>query len=195
MKLRMTSQGRVLTPGILLGTIISATIALTASADLTNCAPAPPGLVSWWPGEGNANDQVGANSGTVLGEATFAPGLVGQAFSFNGWSGLVVVPDAPALRFTNAMTIEAWVYPAASPQGYPFGIVTKWFGDADQFSYSTAIDISGKVYFLVSKNGLAATEGVDYGIVYSANTVPLNQWTHFAATYDGAWLKVYLNGV
>src|SRR5439155_18937515 len=23
-----------------------------------SCAPAPPGLVSWWPGEGNANDVV-----------------------------------------------------------------------------------------------------------------------------------------
>jgi len=88
-----------------------------------------------------------------------------------------VVPDAPALRFTNAMTVEGVGLPCGQPQGYPFGIVTKWFGDANQFSYSTAIDISGKVYFLVSKNGLAANAGVDYGIVYSANTVPLNQWT------------------
>ena len=36
---------------------------------------------------------------------------------------------------------------------------------------------------------------VDYKVVSSTNTVPLNQWTHFAGVYDGTWLKVYLNGV
>src|ERR1035441_4159276 len=39
MKLLMPSQSRVLTPSILLGAIISATIVLTAYADLTNCSP------------------------------------------------------------------------------------------------------------------------------------------------------------
>ena len=44
-----------------------------------NCAPPPPSnLVSWWPGEGAANDIVGANNGTVQGGATFATGEVGR---------------------------------------------------------------------------------------------------------------------
>ena len=33
----------------------------------TNCAPAPSGLTSWWPGEGNANDVADANFGVARG--------------------------------------------------------------------------------------------------------------------------------
>ena len=31
-------------------------------------------------------------------------------------------------------------------------------------------------------------------VLFTTHTVALNQWSHFAATYDGTWLKVYLNG-
>ena len=44
----------------------------------------PAGLVSWWPGDGNANDIVGDNHGTLENGATFATGKVNQAFSFDG---------------------------------------------------------------------------------------------------------------
>lgn len=36
------------------------------------CVPPPSGLVSWWPGDGNASDIQGSNSGTLLGGATLA---------------------------------------------------------------------------------------------------------------------------
>ena len=42
------------------------------------------GLVGYWPAEGNADDIVGGNHGTLLNGATFAPGIVGQAFRFDG---------------------------------------------------------------------------------------------------------------
>src|SRR5262249_48172926 len=43
---------------------------------------AAPGLVSWWRGEGNANDAQGGNNGALVGGVSYAPGKVGQAFSF-----------------------------------------------------------------------------------------------------------------
>ena len=45
-----------------------------------SCISAPSGLVSWWPGDGNADDIADANPGTLVGSVTFAPGKVGQAF-------------------------------------------------------------------------------------------------------------------
>ena len=112
MKLRITSQRQVLTPGILLGAMISAAIALPASADLTNCTPSPPGLVSWWLGEGSASDSAGSNHGTLLNGAPCAPGMVGQAFSFNGSNQCVQIPYTPSVANCN-YSVEAWVKPLA----------------------------------------------------------------------------------
>ena len=70
----------------------------------------PPGMVSWWPGDGNANDIVGDNDGTLMGGATFAPGMVGQAFSFDGVddyvnTGVNNLPDS------TQGTVVMWVKP------------------------------------------------------------------------------------
>ena len=74
-----------------------------------NCVSAPAGIVGWWPGDGNANDIVGTNNGTLQGGATAtAIGFDGMAFSFDGTNGSVRIPDSPALKPTN-LTVEAWV--------------------------------------------------------------------------------------
>ena len=69
----------------------------------------PSGLVSWWPGDGNANDIVDSNHGTLEGGATFAPGMVGQAFSFDGVDDFVeianpTIPDA----LDGSFTVDLW---------------------------------------------------------------------------------------
>src|SRR5438045_146399 len=56
------------------------------------CTPAPLNMVSWWPGDGNANDIQGSNNGTLQNGATFLAGKVGQAFSFSSNGHGVVIP-------------------------------------------------------------------------------------------------------
>src|SRR2546430_17604444 len=52
-----------------------------------SCSEAPGGLVGWWPADGNANNIVGADHGSLQGGATAnVPGVVGLAFSFDGRS-------------------------------------------------------------------------------------------------------------
>jgi hypothetical protein len=66
--------------------------------------------VSWWPGDGNANDITDGNNGTIGGVVPFAPGLVGQAFQFNG-GGVVDTGNATNLHVSaGEFTVEAWVY-------------------------------------------------------------------------------------
>ena len=54
------------------------------------------------------------NNGTLgSGVSWSAQGKFGNALVFNGTNGLVTIPDAASLRLTTAMTLEAWVNPAA----------------------------------------------------------------------------------
>lgn len=72
-----------------------------------SCFPPPAGLVSWYPGEGNANDIVGSNNGTLQNGTAFAAGEVGQAFSLDGINDYVDLGSGFNL---DKMTLDAWVY-------------------------------------------------------------------------------------
>src|SRR5438552_4911870 len=74
------------------------------------CTPPPPDMVSWWSGDGNANDIQGSNNGILENGATFTAGKVGQAFSFDGVDDYVRVPDNPNLYpGAGSFTVDAWI--------------------------------------------------------------------------------------
>lgn len=60
--------------------VVSTFIPISTVAQV--CTPPPSGLVSWWPGDGDANDFADGNHGTLRNGATFDSGLVGQALRF-----------------------------------------------------------------------------------------------------------------
>ncbi len=155
------------------------------------CDPAPSGIVSWWSGQANALDNSGGNNGTLIGAPTFTNGEVGQAFNFNGTSQYVRVPDAPNLRFTNAMTAEAWVFPR-SYNSASSSILVKFDAvqNINQRAWSFGLTGSGGLGFLT-----LSPDGLNGGGITTTNAAPLNTWTHLAATYDGAKIMIYLNGV
>jgi hypothetical protein len=76
---------------------------------MTGLGQLPSGLVALWSGEGNANDSVGGNNGTLKGSATFGPGKVGQGFVFDGNNGSGVLLGNPASLQLQDFTIEAWI--------------------------------------------------------------------------------------
>src|SRR5262249_60170423 len=89
------------------------------------CVTPPPNMVSWWPGDGNANDIQDGNNGTLQGGATFAAGKVAQAFSFDGVNGSVTVPDSANLDITGPLTIDVWVNVTAINQALNKAILWK----------------------------------------------------------------------
>ena len=59
------------------GLVFLLVLTLASHAVAQTCVQPPDSLVSWWPGDGNVNDIVGSNHGTLQGGATFATGKVG----------------------------------------------------------------------------------------------------------------------
>src|SRR5438067_3738899 len=81
----------------------------TAGKCRPRCVTALSGLASWWDGDDDPFDRQGTNHGTLVNGATFAPGKVGQAFSFDGVGAMVTVPNNASLGMTAAYTFDAWV--------------------------------------------------------------------------------------
>src|SRR4029077_8692413 len=76
------------------------------------CTPAPDGMISWWPGDGNFDDVAdGNNMQQAINTVGFASGEVRQAFSFSG-SGYLSAFNPANLRLTGTeVTLDAWVNP------------------------------------------------------------------------------------
>ena len=91
------------------GVVAVAAVLLYAHLSVAATCVAPPqGLSSWWPGEGEAVDVMNGSVGTAAGGAILAPGLIGQAWSFDG-SGHVAIPDQTNLDLQR-LTIAVWVF-------------------------------------------------------------------------------------
>src|SRR5262245_21130959 len=58
------------------------------------------------------------NTGTISGATWTTAGKFGGALVFNGTNARVTISDAPSLRLTTGMTLEAWVFPTTAPTGW-----------------------------------------------------------------------------
>src|SRR5205823_1342656 len=90
----------------------------------------------------------------------------------------------------NNITFEAWVNPRTAKIA---NILSQGAG---------ATNASTDYIFTLGYDGIPANAGIMKVGVYigstwdaSTSVVPLGTWTHVAATYDGATLKFYINGV
>lgn len=140
----------------------------------------PSGIVSWFPGEGNAMDIVGPNSGVATG-VTYTAGRFGQAFRFDT-VGIVTAPTTGMPTGANARTLELWVRVDQVSSYQPY------FAGYGSFGSSTA------TYHV----GMLANGGLSYfsqwGQALFGVTIPLNTWTHVVATTRGQATYLYLNG-
>jgi hypothetical protein len=147
----------------------------------------PSGIVSWYKAEDNAHDAVGNNNGTEF-ATTYGPGMVGRAFQFDG-GGYVRVPDAPSLN-SAAIAVEAWVK-SSSAQG-PFRyLVAKGVNGEEAASYAlcTGRGRTAGLIFYVYDGAHVAAFSPDAG-----EGIWDGKWHHVAGTFDGATVRLYVDG-
>jgi hypothetical protein len=134
-------------------------------------------------GTTSADRSGNANTATITGATWTNAGKYGKALSFDGLSNWVTVADTTALHLTTGMTIEAWVNP------------TNLSGWRSVILKETPTDLAYGLYAndnVPQPAGTIRVGTTTYEALGSA--VPLNTWTHLAATYDGTTLWIYVNG-
>ncbi len=154
-----------------------------------------PGLADWWTADGTTADSIGGNDGALENGAGYAPGIVGQAFRFDGVTNDVRVPYSSNFDINGPFTVEAWV--KADPQQLDpsglFGIVDKSHGFGDSTGWVLQGTTSnGTVSFLVGAGGAGSGNFVG---VATQHSVLDNQWHHLVGVYTGAAVEIYLDGV
>jgi hypothetical protein len=177
---------------------VTSSNALLTVNPLPPCTPPPDGLVSWWRFQNDLLDSWDSNNGTAPFGNLFVDGKVGQAINetFQSPHRLVLVPDSPSLQFSNALTIEAWVKEFNEPTNPVTRTIVSKFDSvlsqplANQSSFFLGTTNNGQVCFVISSNGLARTNVT----LITSQFIPSNTWTFVVATYDGAAMRIYLNG-
>jgi hypothetical protein len=158
---------------------------------LLTAVAVPSGIVSWWTANNTAADAMGLNNATPYG-VTYAPGVVGQAFSFDGSDDRAQLTDNSTLQFTKSFSIEGWVNVRGFPTGTNGDDHGEIFFRGDDRGgldpYSLSVEPNGTLNFQVTdaNNNSASI----------AAPIATGQFIHVAATLDDATgtMSLYENG-
>ena len=164
------------------------------------CVEPPPGLVSWWPGDGNADDIVGGNNGALVGGTSFAAGMVGQAFDFDGDGDSVDIPNPENYDFPT-WTYAFWFKSSQPPfpnligRQFDEGFLgwTVHFGVDGEFTIR--IDTDRGVGQLVTNSTIVNDGEWHFGAVVLDETVPGGGEKLAKLSIDGAPLDSNVNWV
>jgi hypothetical protein len=128
-------------------------------------------------------DQTGRRTGSISG-ATWTTGKFGSALQFNGASAMVSVPDDNGLDFTSSFTISTWVRPI-SVGNWSTAVLKERSGGLAYGLYASDDRSRPAIYVNVGGADIGAT---------GSSPLPLNTWSHLAATFNGSQLVLYVNG-
>jgi hypothetical protein len=154
--------------------------------------PSLNGLVGYWKfDEGSGSTVVdisgNGNTGTLNSGPVWVDGKFGKALSFDGVDDHVQVPQSSSLDVTDQISVETWVYPRAyvDNTGMVSHIISRCDYSGGHIYVLSMYPDSNKISFSINP----------YPDEYpSVADLPLNAWTHLAMTYDGSYVRLYING-
>lgn len=144
------------------------------------------GLIAYYPFNENANDESGnGNDGTVNGATLTIDrfGEVNSAYSFDGVDDIILAdPLRPSLN-----TLSAWINPTNLPSG-----------QFDNTVFTVGDGVDDRLNINISNNYVPAYAieftNLNTGIGSNVSVSP-SDWALVTATYDGDFIRIYVNGV
>jgi hypothetical protein len=134
-----------------------------------------------------ADSSGNANHGTISG-ATHIPGRFGNALRFADVADQVLIAHSPTLE-PAAVTVEAWVRAPMSP-GLARYIVEQGAQTCQAASYGLYTGEFGGLAFYVS-----TAQGSTYTVSPAVSAAIWDgAWHHVAGTFDGAVVRLYVDG-
>jgi uncharacterized repeat protein (TIGR02543 family) len=174
--------------------VITSNVDSDSISILLNTAPcaSPPaeGLVAWWRGEDNAVDSIGGNHGMLQGGATFADGVKGRSFQFDGAAAYVSGNASRLPSGNSARTIAAWI-----KTGSTSNQSILHYGGSDG-----SLPPNNFHAFVGNDGGLGKAgigNGWGYGTVVGTSNVSDDQWHFIAGIYEGPGtnvVRIYVDG-
>ena len=136
-------------------------------------------LIHWWPLNGNLNDY-GTKNVTLTGNATVNnSGKIGKCYAFNGSNTYLRAEYPNTTKPTSAISLAGW-YKATSLNAVHY-IVSCYESGGAGLAGGT-----GNVNFQLYYNG---------SYYRTIQAVPDTNWHHWCGTFDGRYLKLYMDGV
>src|SRR5205823_3484653 len=127
------------------------------------------------------------NVGSISGATWTAGGRFGKALSF-GAGSLMTVANSASLNLTNSMTLEAWVYPTTLGSSW-MNLIMKPLGDPAAANPCFVMQGSTPLGSVPSLFISSASSNLQ-----APSALALNKWSHLVGTYDGATVRLYVNG-
>ena len=196
-----TPGGLELTDGSQPGTVYSggnASAEASPASDASAACGPDPALVGCWQmeeGTGSTTLTDGssfANNAVITGTPIWTtPGQTGTyALQLGTGNPYASAPDSDSLDIaTNRLTIAAWIKPTVTGNTTQSVIVKDLFSGGTQVAgYELNLSSAGKVFLRLNNSASARVDSV--------TAYPLNgtAWMHVAGTYDGATMRMYING-